>query len=96
MINGTIEKTQKISSKVTKFIWFHDMCNFLKSDKYCEIEGAVDYKHSSALHNQSASNLDFKKGLKVYPKQMSHTNGWHFQVLSFLQIFQYRVICFFY
>ena len=43
------------------------MCNFLKSDKYCETKGVVDHKHSSALHNQSASNLDFKKGLKVYP-----------------------------
>jgi len=32
-----IEKTQTISSKITKFISFFNMCNFIKSDKYYEI-----------------------------------------------------------
>jgi len=38
MVNGIIEKTHKILSKITKFIWFLGMCKFLKSDKYCETE----------------------------------------------------------
>jgi len=38
MVKCIIEKTQKISSKITKFIWFFVICKFFKSDKYFETE----------------------------------------------------------
>ena len=39
MSKGIIEKTQRISSKMTTFIWFFGMCNFFKMDKYFETDG---------------------------------------------------------
>jgi len=47
MSKDIIKKTQRISSKMTTFIWFLGMCNFFKMDKYCETEG-VSIKHSLA------------------------------------------------
>jgi hypothetical protein len=43
MSKGIIEKTQRISSKMTTFIWFLGMCNFFKMDKYCETEGVIKF-----------------------------------------------------
>jgi len=36
-------KKHRISSKITKFILIssYGMCNFLKSDKYCETDGVI-------------------------------------------------------
>ena len=44
MSKGIIEKTQRISSKTTIFIWFLGMCNFFKMDKYCETDGVLNYR----------------------------------------------------
>jgi len=39
MVNGIIENTHIISSKITKFIWFIGYYNFSKMDMYFETEG---------------------------------------------------------
>jgi len=39
MVNGIIENTRIILSKITKFIWFSGYCNFFKMDMYFETEG---------------------------------------------------------
>jgi len=39
MSKDIIEKTQRISSKMTTCIWFLGMCNFFKMDKYCDTDG---------------------------------------------------------
>jgi hypothetical protein len=41
MSKGIIEKTQRIASKITTFIWFLGMCNFSKMDMYFETEGVL-------------------------------------------------------
>jgi len=51
MVNGIIEKTQRISSKLTKFIWFLGMCKFLKSNKYCETDGVSLTRPQLSLTN---------------------------------------------
>jgi len=38
MVNGIIENTHIISSKISKFIWFLGYCNFFKIDMYFETE----------------------------------------------------------
>jgi len=38
MVKDIIEKTHIISSKITKFIWFLDYCNFFKMNMYFEME----------------------------------------------------------
>jgi len=38
MVKGIIENTYIILSKITKFIWFLDYCNFFKIDMYFETE----------------------------------------------------------
>jgi len=41
MFKGIIGKTQRISSKLKKIIWFLGICKFLKSNKYYETEGVI-------------------------------------------------------
>jgi len=39
MVEGIIENTHIILSKITKFIWFLDYYNFSKIEMYFEIDG---------------------------------------------------------
>jgi len=41
MVEGIIENTHIISSKIKKIIWFLSYCNFFKMDMYFETEGVL-------------------------------------------------------
>jgi len=49
MVKGIIEKTHRISSKITKIKLFLSMCKFLKSDKYYEADGVITIRPKEKL-----------------------------------------------
>lgn len=64
MSKGIIEKTQKISSKMTTFIWFLGMCNLFKMDKYYETEGVL--KNVELLYVISYNSFFVIKNISIF------------------------------